>query len=327
MIEAAFIKENAVFWKQMESDTKSFKKKWSRKKLSKEDIDKFILLYNKIANDLAYSRTNFPSSETTVYLNKLMAQAHVIIYTSPKARFTEFLMFFVTGFPRLFRENIRFFWVSALIFLVPLLFSFTYSSINPQNALAFLPKDQAIIVNEGNKIDSNGGIEINGTFMSSYIVTNNIKACIYTFVLGLTLGIGTVFELIYNGVALGSLGGLLTNYNKALFFWSFILPHGVPELFAIMVSGAAGLMIAYALINPGKLSRKDALINTAKKASLLMVGCIPILTIAAIIEGNFTPITMEAPYTGKYLFAGAALVLLCLYLMIPGRKKAIHTHH
>ena len=151
------------------------------------------------------------------------------------------------------------------------------------------------------------------------IGTNNIQVCILAFVLGFTFGIGTLYVLIANGILIGVIAGIYFHKAQSLFFWSLIVPHGVPELFAIFLSGAAGLIIGYALINPKGLSRKDAFIVAARDAGLLLLGCIPILIIAAFVESFFTP--LDIPYAVKYGFAAAELVVLVLYLCLPGRKR------
>jgi ZIP family zinc transporter len=63
------------------------------------------------------------------------------------------------------------------------------------------------------------------------------------FVYGITLGLGTVYVLFFNGAVLGSLTGLIYTYNDPANYWSLILPHGIIELTAVFIAGAAGLMV------------------------------------------------------------------------------------
>ena len=154
---------------------------------------------------------------------------------------------------------------------------------------------------------------------SSIIGTNNIQVSFLAFALGITLGIGTIYILIVNGFNLGALAGLVVHYKNSTYFWALILPHGVSELFAIFVSGGAGLIIGYSLINPEKISRKDSLIVKGKDSLKLIIGCIPILIVSAIIEAYFTPLNIDHLY--KYLFALLVFILLALYIFIPIRKR------
>jgi uncharacterized membrane protein SpoIIM required for sporulation len=189
------------------------------------------------------------------------------------------------------------------------------TAMNPENSYAFMPPEFI----ENIRDESNGVPDMNALVDSSAITTNNIQVCFNSFALGVTLGIGTIYILFYNGLILGCLGGLTLIKGQSAFFWSLIVPHGVPELFAIFVCGAAGLILGYSLINPGKMSRKDALITRGKEAVQLVLGCIPILVIAGVIEGFFTPLNIDYAY--KYTFAALALVVLVLYLILPGRRR------
>lgn len=311
-----FVKNNAGVWSSLEVCIKNFSGRQRNKHYTRKEIDGFIMLYNQVTNHLAFSRTNYGDNEITDYLNKLAASAHSIIYTSPKPGFKSFIEFFTTGFPQVFRRNIKYFIVSSLIFILAGIFMYFLTYDDPQNSYAFL--DPSFSQN----IRSEGGNEtqMDAFFSSSYIMTNNIKVCFAAFVLGITLGIGTVISLFYNGILIGCLAAVTALRGQAAFFWSLIVPHGVPELFAVFLCGAAGLMIGYSIIHPGKMSRKDALIVRGREAMKLVIGCVPILVIAGIIEGYFTPV-LSIPYAYKYIFAAAMLVLLVLYMTLPGRNN------
>ncbi len=317
MTEQEFIRQNGAVWRELEGEVQRFGKKRSRSRLSKESIDHFVLLYNKTANHLAYCRTNFGETDTAQYLNKLVGSAHVLIYQGVKPRIASLFHFLAFGFPALFRKNIFPFLAAALFFLSSLLLSYFLTAQNVENAFAFVPPSQlASIREEGNYDAMTPGL---GAILSSYIGTNNIRVSFLAFALGITLGVGTAYVLITNGLLIGVLGGYSMVKGQSLFFWSLILPHGVPELFAIILCGAAGLMIGYSIIHPGTLSRKDSLITKTVEAVKLVGGCIPILIIAALIEGFYTP--LDLPYRDKYLFSLFVLILLILYLTLPGRKK------
>lgn len=319
MDEKLFIKENALFWKELENKVKILSKMSRLKKLNKKEIDELIILYNQISNNLAYSRTNYGNSEITQYLNKLAASAHVIIYSSSKLQIKDFFYFIGVGFPCLFRKHLKVFIISTLIFILSGFFVFVLTSINQENAYAFIPAQMADnLRNEGNIEEGNKLIQ------SVFIGTNNIKACFTAFALGITLGVGTIYVLYTNGVMLGCLAGITLNKGQAAFFWSLILPHGISELFAIFVCGAAGLIIGYSLINPGNLTRGQSLIKNGREAVLLVIGCIPILIVSAIIEGYFTPLNIS--YIYKYMFSVMMLILVVLYIALPGRKAKPSTN-
>src|SRR5207247_10702319 len=94
--------------------------------------------------------------------------------------------------------------------------------------------------------------------------------------------------------------------------------HGVIELTCIIIAGGAGLLIGTALLMPGNLTRGDALKSRGMEAVRLIVGCIPLLVVAGIIEGFISP----APINPAIKFGVAAVTGIALYsyLFLAGRE-------
>ena len=130
--------------------------------------------------------------------------------------------------------------------------------------------------------------------MASFIMTNNIRVCMLSFAGGMTMGILTLFLLIFNGLMLGVVGAAvaLDGPATALNFWGFVAPHGVLELPSIFIAGAAGLVLAYAIINPGELPRRVALRIAGIDAMILMLGVAATLVVAGTIEAFFSPLNI-----------------------------------
>jgi uncharacterized membrane protein SpoIIM required for sporulation len=147
---------------------------------------------------------------------------------------------------------------------------------------------------------------------SSTILTNNLSVTFLTFAAGITAGIGTLYMVFFNGLLLGVVGAACWLNQMSLQLWSFVAPHGVLELPSIFIAGGAGLKIAQGLLFPGVLSRKDSLRLAGSEAVQLLLGTIPMLVIAGILEGFFSP-TAETPLL-KFSVAAGLFVLLVLYL-------------
>src|SRR5206468_9719537 len=114
---------------------------------------------------------------------------------------------------------------------------------------------------------------------------HNIQVTIYTFALGATCGIGTLFYLAFNGANIASVLALTYRAGFGNDLVTFMVGHGVVELSCIFIAGGAGLLIGSALIMPGDLTRGDALKSRGLEAIYLVVGCVPLLVVAGIIEG------------------------------------------
>jgi hypothetical protein len=132
--------------------------------------------------------------------------------------------------------------------------------------------------------------------------------------------VGSVSLLFYNGVPIGALAMQYHQFGEGQFFWAWILPHGIPEITQILVAGAAGLLLARGLWLPGRRSRRDALADEARRAMRLVVGGMPILVLAGLIEGTISQLHAPVlPYALKLAFAAVVGVAVWSYLLFAGR--------
>jgi uncharacterized membrane protein SpoIIM required for sporulation len=105
-------------------------------------------------------------------------------------------------------------------------------------------------------------------------------------------------------------------------FWDilvFISGHGVIELTAIFLAGGAGLLIGQALLIPGERKRIDALVTNGRLAIRLILGCIPMLIIAGVIEGFVSPAHIPAGY--KFAVSATSGLLMIAYFLKPDRRS------
>lgn len=309
--EDHFIKINSTKWKELEDYSNKVNKK-GVKALPSSDIKKFLELFRQCSHNLAYARTHYPESNTVIYLNSLVGKCHSHIYAVDKTSFKDILSYICYGFPKKLKEERLYIIISFLFFLAGALISLGLVIYNTDNSLIFLPQNMVEGVKSG---QAGSGGQWNYPLVSSQIMVNNITVSLKAFALGITLGLGTIYVLFFNGATLGSLTALIYMYGSPKNYWSLILPHGVFELTAIFISGAAGLMIAKSLIIPGEYSRKHALIFGAKRAVSLIAGVVIMLVIAGIIEGFFTPLDISANI--KLLFAAITAIILIVYFSIP----------
>ncbi len=118
---------------------------------------------------------------------------------------------------------------------------------------------------------------------------------------------------------LGGAGALFTNAGFGGDFWATVAPHGVIELTAIQIAGAAGLLIAAGIVAPGRLRRSDAVKANAQRAGMLIAGVASMLVVAGTIEGFFSPLRL--PPAPRITFGIATAVLLAAYFALAGRKR------
>jgi uncharacterized membrane protein SpoIIM required for sporulation len=149
-------------------------------------------------------------------------------------------------------------------------------------------------------------------------MTNNISVGFVMFAAGITAGLGTIWMLITNGLLMGVLAVTTARAGMAMQLWEFVAPHGVLELPAIFIAAGAGMEIARGLLFPGLLSRKDSLKQAGNRGAQLLLGTIPLLVVAGVIEAFISPVNIAAPL--KFLFAAVMFTSLIVCLSGAFRK-------
>lgn len=316
MKENQFIQKHTSSWSELKNLTDLLDKK-GLSKLNSRQIRKFLYLFRKTSHHLSYSKTHFPNSDIPHYLNSLVGRAHNHIYAVKKGSISDILKYFSMGFPKQIKKLRMYILTAFSIFLIGFIVSLIMVTVNPENASYFLPKD--IIENTNWEMNNHDNWDY--PLMSSVIMVNNISVSFKALVFGITLGIGTIYVLFYNGAILGGLTGLVYHFGNPFTYWSLILPHGIIELTAIFISGGAGLIIARSILIPKEYSRKHSIVKGAKEAVYLVFGIGLMLVIAGIIEGFFTPLTISPNL--KLIFSLLTAVGVFTYFFIPNVKNRL----
>jgi uncharacterized membrane protein SpoIIM required for sporulation len=157
--------------------------------------------------------------------------------------------------------------------------------------------------------------------MFGYYIRNNIGVAFQCFAGGLFAGVGSLFFLAYNGAFAGALAGYLTERGLAATFYSFVVTHSAFELTAIVLSGAAGLRIGHALLAPGRLTRRQSLVQATQASAVMLYGITAMLVVAAGIEAFWSSARWLAPAV-KYSVATMCWIAVFAYFTLQGRRAA-----
>ncbi len=314
------------FYKSRQSDWQTLTKLLDRgqhdpHQLSTEDIHTLGRLYRAVTSDLALAQRDFPNHRVTVYLNQLVARAHSVIYRSEPLALKRMVRFATTGFPRVFRETFIFTLIAALMFIIPALVAGLGTVWQPESARWLLPAGAQALIPDIERQELWTKIPIQERpYTSSFIMQNNIQVAFLAFGSGILAGVFTLWIMAFNGLLLGGITGLTTYHGIGFDLWTFVIGHGVIELSVIFIAGGAGLMLGWAVIHSGLLHRRDALAIAAKKAVRLIVGCVPLLVLAGLIEGFISP-AEGIPWPVKWAIGLGSGVLLYSYLLLAGRGE------
>jgi uncharacterized membrane protein SpoIIM required for sporulation len=313
-----FITERKNDWERLEELLARVDRSALRR-LNREEVRELGHSYRRTAADLAVARAESRDPRLINYLNSLVIRAHGRIYRADAHGGRRIREFFTQDFPQTFRLTWRYTATAFAVFLLFGLIGFLgtrhdpdfseFAQVHPFMRYTIEAKTHWWEeLNEANQIGSTS------------IFTHNIRVTFYAFALGAFFGLGTLFSMAVFGANTGAILALTYHAGFGNDLVTFMVGHGVIELACVFIAGGGGLLIGYALLVPGDLSRADALKARGKEAVRLVVGCVPLLVLAGIIEGFISP----APINPQIKFGIGALTGVALfgYLLLAGRERA-----
>jgi len=303
-----FLESRLGKWKRLE-DLTTRASRFRLSNLSGKEVREFGQLYRRTAADLAIAREEVRDQRLVNYLNHLVGRAHGAIYRSESSGFGVFLTFFRYEFPAVFRKTFFYTLTAFIVFVSSAAFASVACLLDEGFADRIAPQLRQSIADHHNWTES---VNKANPLAATSIQANNIMVTFYAFAGGLLVGIGTFLALVQNGLLLGMVLSLCFRYR----FWEipiFVSAHGAIELTAIFIAGGAGLLIGKALLMPGDLRRIDALVENGGLAIKLILGCIPMLLIAGLIEGFISPARIPAAY--KFSISAMSAALMALYFL------------
>ena len=327
MNKQSFLRDRRPAWERFESLLTRAEAP-SKPKLAPDEVSEFSELFRALCYDLAQVRSRYWGSAIERYLNDLVVRGHGAFYGGKPMKRGRVTVFFTHVFPRLVRQNQAFFWVAAALFVVPMAAGWAIVASDPTLAHRVLPGSVLYTMEsmyEGDSTESTQDADADSGFgrqdaaMAGFYVKHNTSIAFQCFALGFFLGIGTIYVLLSNGIQIGTVAGYVIAQGHGERFLSFVVCHSSFELTAIVVSGAAGLVLGHAILAPGNLSRMDSLRERGRVAVQLALGAAGMLFVAAMIEGFWS--AQPLPPMVKYVAASVFWLALIAYLGFAGRGE------
>ncbi len=313
MRELVFIRRNIKRWEEFEKSIDS----------KIEDPDNLASMFIQITDDLSYSKTFYPDSDTTNYLNILAAKAHQKIYKNKKERKNIIKIFWGVELPLIIYKSNRFILISLAIFAAAAIIGAFSSSQDAEFVRTILGDNYVDMTIDNIEKGQPMAVYDSSDELSMFlaIAFNNIKVSFFVFILGIFAGVGTVIVLLKNGVMLGSFQYFFYKYGLLKFSALTIWIHGTIEIFVIIVAGAAGLLMGSSLVFPDSYSRLYSFKQGVKLGVKYIIGILPMFVLAAFLEGFVTRHT-ELPTAVKLGIIIISLSSLVWYFFIFPKKVA-----
>jgi uncharacterized membrane protein SpoIIM required for sporulation/uncharacterized RDD family membrane protein YckC len=288
------------------------------------ELPDFAARYREVAADLARARTYGCDEATRARLERLAAAGHNALYREERSTWRRIWEVLARECPAAIIGARGYVLVSFLCFAAPAGAGYALMRQKPALAAELLPEVVLRRAEAGAAREAEGKRYVDVAaedrpLMASGIISNNVRVAIACFAGGIFLGVGSLVLLGFNGLAIGASAGHFANVGLLGYLLEFILGHGLLELFAIWVAGAAGFLLGRSVVAPGELLRSDALVLSGRRAVRMVGGAAVLLVVAGLIEGF-----VSAGTGGVAVRAGASalsLAFLTIYLL-NGRRAA-----
>jgi uncharacterized membrane protein SpoIIM required for sporulation len=313
--EALFIKKNRERWLKNQEQVP-------------EDADEMAKEFTQLVDDLAYAKTFYPTSKVTRYINTQASRIYLNIYRNRKEESNRLITFWKYDLPLTMRKHHRTLLFSLIIFLVFFAIGFFSSMQDSDVARSFLGDgyvDKTLRnIDNGNPF----GIYESGNPVLSWlwIMINNIRVSLYMFVAGIFAGVPTVYLLAQNAAMVGIFDQLFVSKGLGVEFFLVVFVHGTLELTAIIVAGAAGIILGKSFLFPGTVKRMTAFKQGAKDGVKIMIGLMPVFGLAAFFEGLITRLYNDISIFTTIITTLSVIFVIWYFVIYPirlGRKIKI----
>jgi uncharacterized membrane protein SpoIIM required for sporulation len=314
MREAAFVKKNVDRWQSYEKMLGGSAAITPEKKAE---------IFIQLTDDLSFARTQYPESETALYLNHLASKIHAQVYKNKKEEAGRFITFWTQEVPALSYTLQKPFFYSLLIFAVASAIG-ALSAIHDDTFVRLILGDAYVNmtienIKNGNPTGVYGNMDQLDMFFA--ITFNNVRVSFLAFALGILCSFGTGYLLLRNGIMLGAFFAMFFQYNLLTDAFLVVMLHGTLEISAIILAGGAGIRMGNSILFPGTYSRMDSFKKGAKDGLKVVMGLMPIFIIAGFIE-SFVTRYSSMPAILKVFIIVASLAFIVFYFFIyPLRFK------
>jgi uncharacterized membrane protein SpoIIM required for sporulation len=317
MKEVSFIRQNIEKWKMLEKVVDN---------ISQHNPGELADAYTQITTDLSFSRSHYPNSRITVYLNNLASSLHNQLYKNKKESLSRFITFWTKEIPDVMYHSRKELFYSFTVFIVCVLIG-VISALNDDSFVRLILGNGYVDmtldnIERGNPMDVyDSSSEIPMFLMITF---NNIAVAFRIFVFGLLTGFGAGFILFYNGIMIGAFQTFFFQHDAGWESMLSIWCHGAFEISAIIIAGAAGFVLGNGWLFPGTYSRGYAFKQCAGKGIKIITGLIPVFILAGFIESFITRHTEFPLFIRLSIILFSLAAVIYYYIILPQLKHNDH---
>jgi uncharacterized membrane protein SpoIIM required for sporulation len=322
-----FRTEREADWRRLEVLLARVERR-SASALSYEEMIALPALYRHALSSLSVARAISLDQGVVDYLEALCTRAYFFVY-GPRSTLLERLGgFFARAWPAavkaLWRETLA----SAIITVIGAVAGYALVIHDPDWFFSFVPqglaagRDPSASTEALRKVLYDGGGTKGLSILATYLFTHNAGIAILAFALGFAFCVPTVMLMAYNGCMLGAFFALYAQHGLGFQLGGWMMIHGVTEIFAVTLAGAAGFRIGWTVAFPGRKTRVDALSDAGRQAATMMGGVVVMLIVAGLLEGFARQLIKDDLI--RYAVALATAVAWGAYFYAPRPAELAH---
>lgn len=311
-----YLADNEPVWAEFDRLSGAVRSRASRP--DDGELERFLALHLRVSADLSHARTAQPEPALLDRLSRSVAAGRTVLEGRRAVSVRTVARFFTVRFPVAVWQLRRFVAVAAALTFIPAAAVGLWISRSPAALEATAPAAlrDAYVNQDFEEYYSDRP----ASQFATEVTVNNIRVSVIAFAGGILLGLGTVVILVQNGMNVGLAAGLFAAAGEQPRFYGLILPHGLLELTAVVIAGATGLSLGWAMIAPGDRTRSESLVAAAQQSLTVILGLVAAFVVAGLIEGFVTGSTLS---TALRVGLGGAVELGFLsYLYVFGRRGA-----
>jgi uncharacterized membrane protein SpoIIM required for sporulation len=313
------LKQREASWRQLEQLIDRLAES-PLQRPSASDVLRLGQLYRGVCSDLMLAESHDLPRDTVAYLHGLVGRAHNALYRARGFRFRDWGRVLFDEAPRRLRSDpaLR---LSAAVFVVSFLLCAFVAAAHPEFSRAVVGDKFVEQIDHmySHPVDAPAehGEARNDTVMAGFYIQHNTSIGLQCFAWGILFGLGSLYQLLSNGIVLGTIFGHMAASPLAANFFRFVTAHSSFELTAIVVAGAAGLRMGWGLVDTQGQTRLASLRREATAALPALSASVVLFVLAAFIEGFVS--ASPLPYWSKAAVAITSALVIVAYLMLGGR--------
>ena len=303
-------------WRRLESILKRMEG-GSMRRVSDEELLELPSLYRTAASSLAIARETSLDMATLSYLESLVQRAWFQVYGPRQGLFAWLRGFLMGGWSRAVREIWLDICIALAVMIAGTIVGWLLVARDSEWYYRLVPSgftDSRVPGASREQLLETIKQETETAGLSSFaaqLFSNNAGVAIMAFALGFAFGIPSLLLLVHNMAVLGAMLWLFAGQDLHVEFLGWLSVHGTTELFAILLSGAAGLHIGRSMAFPGDRTVLDAASISGRRAAIVMVGVVLMMVVAALLEAF--PRQLIGGTGDRFIIGGTLLALWIAY--------------